>query len=78
MKMQELFEKAEKFFGMDKDERIQNIEKKEKLMSSLEEKISSMKENIKNCDEEEKKEVLKKEIEVLQKLKDKILSDEYG
>jgi len=69
MKIEELFEKAEKFFGMEKDEQKKNGEKRNELMLLLEEKINSMKEKIKECEDEEKKEELKKKTEVLQQLK---------
>ena len=69
MKIEELFEKAEKFFGMQKDEQKKNGEKRNELILLLEEKINSMKEKIKECEDEEKKDELKKETEVLQQLK---------
>ena len=69
MKIEELFEKAEKFFGMQKDEQKKNGEKRNELMLLLEEKINSMKEKIKECEDEEKKDELKKETEDLQQLK---------
>ena len=69
MKIEELFEKTEKFFGMDKDEQKQNIDKRNELILLLEDKINSMKEKIKECEDEEKKNELKKEIGVLQELK---------
>lgn len=72
MKIDKLFKKAEKFFGMDKDEQKKNIEKKEKLLATLEEKILSMKVTIKSTENIEKKENLKKELDVLQKLKEKL------
>lgn len=72
MKIDKLFKKAEKFFGMDKDEQKKNIEKKEKLLAALEEKILSMKVTIKSTENIEKKENLKKELDVLQKLKEKL------
>ena len=75
MKIEELFEKAEKFFGMNKDERIINADKKESLILSLDEKIESMKDDIKQSENEEK-DNLKKELEVLQKLREKIVSEE--
>ena len=69
MKIEELFEKAEKFFGMEKNEQKNNIEKREELISSIEEKMTSIKEKIKEDDNDEKKEGMKKELEVLQQLK---------
>ncbi len=69
MKVEELFEKAEKFFGMAKDEQSKNVDKRKELIFLLEEKITSMKDKIKECDDDEKREELKKETEVLQQLK---------
>ena len=69
MKVEELFKKAEIFFGMAKDEQEKNGSEREELIFLLEEKIDSMKDKIKECDDIEKKEELKKEIEVLVQLK---------
>lgn len=69
MKIEELFEKAERFFGMGKDEQKKNGTERKELIFLLEEKIDSMKDKIKECDDNEKKEELKKEVEVLGQLK---------
>ena len=69
MKIEELFEKAEKFFVMEKEEQNQNADKRKELILLLEEKINSMKDKIKECEDEEKRAELKKETEVLQQLK---------
>jgi hypothetical protein len=69
MKVEKLFEKAEKFFGMEIDERKNNGGKKKELIALLEEKVSSMKEKIRECTDDDKREELKKETEILQQLK---------
>ncbi|MCF6310182.1 MAG: hypothetical protein L3J19_06915 [Sulfurimonas sp.] len=69
MKIEELFEKAEKFFGMEIDEQRKNTSKREELIVLLQEKISSMKGKIRECTDDDKREELKKETEILQQLK---------
>ena len=69
MKFDKLFKKIEKYFTINGlDEEIK-LEKKEKLINSLNDKIGSMKEKIKNMKSGEKKVTKKRELEVLQKLK---------
>lgn len=69
MKIEELFEKAEKFFGMEIDEQKKNGSKRKELIVLLQEKISSMKEKIRECTDDDIREELKKETEILQQLK---------
>ncbi len=72
MKFDKLFKKIEKYFTINGlDEEIK-LEKKEKLINSLNDKIGSMKEKIKNMKSGEKKVTKKRELEVLQKLKLKL------
>ena len=68
MKIEELFKKAEKFFGI-KDSKSKKAKKQIKLLSALEEKISSIKQKIKKADSKKKKKELKKEISILKKLR---------
>ncbi len=68
MKIEELFKKAEKFFSIDKEKR----DKKEKLESLVEKKISSIKDKIKDADSKKKKEELEKKLEILIDLQKKM------
>jgi len=70
MKFEKLFKKIEKFFYTDKE----NIdkEKKDKLIVLLEDKIESIKEKIKDSSSKTKKEKLKKQLNALKELRDKM------
>ena len=70
MGIEKLFTQAEKFFGMQKEELEKNGDEKEELIRSLEDKISSMKEEIKDSPSNRKKDKMKKELNILQKLKE--------
>ena len=72
MKLEKIFKKAEKFFGMDEKKQKKKVEKKDRLKFSLEKKISSMKGKIKKMENIQKKDELKSELEVLNKLLDKL------
>ncbi|MEA2100911.1 MAG: hypothetical protein U9P72_12365 [Campylobacterota bacterium] len=72
MKLEKLFKKVESFFCMDRSQRYESDEKREKLINSLSKKIDSMKEKIKKLDDEEKKDNMKKELDVLKGLKNRL------
>jgi len=70
MKIEKLFKKAEKFFGMERDEQIKKTKKSKKLLASIEEKIALIKDKIKNSKNSDKKEEHKRELKVLQQLEE--------
>jgi len=76
MKIEKLFKKAEKFFGMEKEEQEKNVEKRDKLIRLFQEKILSKKKKIKESECSEETQELKKEIEILKKLRDDFKEDE--
>ncbi|MBU0721729.1 hypothetical protein KJ877_10330 [bacterium] len=71
MKIGRLYKKLEKFFSKGKKDE----EKREDLLNALDEKIASMKEKMKKSEDSNKKEELKKEIEALIEIKDKIVKE---
>ena len=74
MKIDKLFKKIETFFNMDKSIEEEKIDKKrEKILSSLEKKIISMKEKINNTTSTKKIQEKKNELAVLIKIRDDIL-----
>lgn len=68
MKIEELFKKAEKFFGLDEEDNKKK-KKKKKLLSALDDKIISIKKKIKAAETKSKKKELRYEISILKKLK---------
>ena len=77
MKIDKLFKKIETFFNMDKSIEEEKIDKKrEKILSSLDKKIISMKEKINNTTSTKKIQEKKNELAVLIKIRDKILLEE--
>jgi len=70
MKIEKIFKKAEKFFGMEKDEQIKKTKKSKKLLASIEEKIVLIKDKIKNSKNNDKKEEHKRELKILQQLEE--------
>lgn len=70
MKFDKLFKKIEKFFTID-DEKLKE-EKRAKLLLSLEDKIESLKSKVSDASSKSKKTKLKKQLEVLKELKDKL------
>jgi hypothetical protein len=72
MKIEKLFKLAQKVFILDVKEDKKSEEKKDELLKSLDKKIASMKDKIKDTDSKKKHEELKKEIDILIKLRDKI------
>ncbi len=74
MKIDKLFKKIETFFNMDKSIEEEKIDKKrEKILSSLDKKIISMKEKINNTTSTKKIQEKKNELAVLIKIRDDIL-----
>ena len=69
MKIEKLFKMAEIFFDMGKKKQKKNGDKKVKLESALDKKISSMKDKIKNSNSKKKKARLKIELSILQQLR---------
>ncbi len=72
MKIEKLFKRVEIFFKLDEEEQAIKGKKRKKLINSLEKKITSMKEKIKESDNKEKKIQLKRELEVLINLRKRI------
>ena len=72
MKIAKLFKKLKNFLEMDEKAQSEESKKKEKLESSLSEKIASMKEKIRDSDNQEKKETMIKELEMLKKLSEEL------
>lgn len=72
MKIAKLFKKLKHFIKMDEQTQSEESKKRQKLESSLEEKIASMKEKIKDSDNKKKREELIEELEMLKKLGEKL------
>ncbi len=72
MKYEKLFKKIEKYFTINELDEERRLEKKDKLIKSLNKKLESMKEKIKFMENIDKKSTKKRELEVLQKLKSKL------
>ena len=72
MKIAKLFKKLKNFLEMDSKAQSEESKKREKLESSLSDKISSMTEKIKGSDNQEKKETMIKELEMLKKLSEEL------
>ncbi|QOY52921.1 hypothetical protein [Candidatus Sulfurimonas baltica] len=73
MKIEEIFTKAEKLFGMEDSEKKKSRKKARKLLSAIKEKILSIKEKIKESDEKEKKKGMKKKLYMLGKMREDII-----
>lgn len=69
MKIEELFRKAGKLFDVDNKQKNNGV-KMEKLKSSFDKKISSVKDKIKNSNSKKRKAALKKELNVLVEIRD--------
>lgn len=72
MKLSKLFEKFAEFLSMEKEERILESEKMDKLNTSLSDKIESIRDKIQNTQSERKKEKLKKKLDILKKIEVKM------
>ena len=72
MRVEKLFKKIEKYFNKSKEKQLENLDKKKKLKITLDEKIKSKKNKIKNCNNRDKKIELKEELSVLKKFKEKL------
>jgi hypothetical protein len=72
MKLEKLMKKIEKFFSMDLSVQEKKFEKREELICSLDKKMLSMKDKIKMSTSVDKKEQLKKELDVLKSLREKL------
>ena len=71
MKIEKLFKKVEKYFNMD-DEDSKKSEKTDKLIRDLNDKIESIKAKINVAVSKSKKTKLKKQLEALKEVRDKI------
>lgn len=71
MKLEKLFRKLEEYFNMD-DEDSEKREKTDKLLSDLNTKIDSIKEKIKMAVSKSKKAKLKKQLNALKELREKL------
>ena len=76
MKLARLFKKLESFFCMDEEKRSHKAKKAQKLSSSLNDKMESIKQRIQDSTSKRKKEKLKKKLEVLQKLEKKLIEEQ--
>ncbi len=72
MKIAKLFKKLKNFLEMDEKTQSEESTKKEKLESSLSEKIVSMKEKIRDSDNKQKKQSMIEELEMLIKLSEEL------
>ena len=72
MKLSKLFEKFAEFLSMEKEERILESEKMDKLNTSLSDKMESIRDKIQNTQSERKKEKLKKKLDILKKIEVKM------
>ncbi len=72
MKIAKLFKKLKNFLEMDEKAQSEESKKKEKLESSLSEKIASMKEKIRDSDNNQKKQSMIEELEMLIKLSEEL------
>ena len=71
MKLEKLFRKLEEYFNMD-DEDSEKREKTDKMLSDLNTKIDSIKEKIKMAVSKSKKAKLKKQLNALKELREKL------
>lgn len=69
MGVEELFKKAENVFGIKINEQSIEENKREELLSSIDEKITSTVDKIREEEDDEKKQEMKKELTILQDLK---------
>lgn len=69
MGVEELFKKAENIFGIKINEQNKKENKREELLLSMDEKITSIVDKIREEDDDEKKQEMKKELTILQDLK---------
>lgn len=72
MKFKEIFEQVKNYFNLDATEQLEQDEKRDELLESVEDKIKSKKEKLKDATSKKKKEKLKKEIDILKDMRKKL------
>jgi len=72
MNIEKLFKKAEQFFMLRKSDQKKKEDKKEKLKTSLENKIASLKKKLKKIDNSDEKKLLKKHLGILKEFLEKL------
>ncbi len=72
MNIEKLFKKAEKFFILEKSDKVKKKSKREKLESSFLKKIAVLKKKIKKAGSSDGKMVLKKQLGVLKEFLEKL------